>query len=296
MLSPYWKVEKEKADHFRARARALSFEYGNTLLFDFEEERISKIPDGYKISNRYMRGGASDSIFTVDIVFHDSPRVADLNIYHKGEPTILDVYERYANEIGLNSYSTLMFELSSSHNIYLLVREQGDDLDRKITFEYIPKILGEIERINGLPADYSVKQTYSEFFQLVFDKIEEDELIRRHRGLQDRDTFFGYFQASEDVTYEGINIKISHPVFCDGECTRASSRLRKAEYLGVPYRPQDILFFQIEDNAVYLAKEEYDQKYGTFSGDERFEGNLIVTNDRGIVVYETTDYFKGWER
>jgi hypothetical protein len=70
--------------------------------------------------------------------------------------------------------------------------------------------------------------------------------------MQERDAFYGYFQAQPGVSNEGINIKISHTVYCGGECTVDFYRLDKAEYLGRPYYDHDLLFFRIKDNAVYL--------------------------------------------
>ncbi len=303
MLCPYWKVEKERNGTFRARARSLSEDSPNfdkpsdLLLFSFKDKGVSRIPEHYLISNEYMSGGNSYSSFTVDIIFSQHPEVTDGNIYQKDKPITLDIFEFFKKEIGPNSYSTLVFSLSDNEGVYLLVHEQGSDLNRKITFAGIPGILEEVERINKLPESYSTKDVYKDFFSLRFgDQGIEKSVIKREPGLQDRDTFYGYFPADQDVDYDGINVKISHPIYCNGECTNPSSRVQKAEYIGKPYVKDDSMYFQIEDNAVYLGKEEYDRKFGTFSGSGSFEGKLEILNKEGKILYETNGQFRGWER
>ena len=102
-------------------------------------------------------------------------------------------------------------------------------------------------------------------------------------------------RAKPDTSYKGVNIKISHPQYCPNEGTRESSRLRKAEHLGKPYLDGDVVFFMIEDNAVYLPRE-YDDRFGIFTGKESFEGDLELLNDREQVLLKTKDMFKGWQR
>ena len=123
----------------------------------------------------------------------------------------------------------------------------------------------------------------------------KDNEIKRFPGTQDRDTFYGYFRAKTGVSYDGINIKISHPIYCNGECTRKYSRLEKAEYIGESYQENDILFFLIEDNAVYLSGK-YDQRFGIFTGKESFSGSLEVLNCKGQILLKTKGKFKGWQR
>jgi len=155
--------------------------------------------------------------------------------------------------------------------------------------------LQEIAGIADSPETYRVDDRYADFFQLFFKTPLKDREIRRFPGTQDRDTFYGYFRTEPDLSYRGINIKISHPVFCPDEGTRKHSRLEKAEYSGTPFQPDDTVFFLIEDNAVYLSGE-YDQRFGIFTGKESFDGKLEVLNDREQVLFETTDKFKGWQR
>ena len=114
-------------------------------------------------------------------------------------------------------------------------------------------------------------------------------------GDQDHHTLYGYFRAKAGTSYNGINIKISHPVYCPDEGTRKYSRLEKAEYCGVPYQDKDVVFFLIEDNAVYLSSP-YDQRFGTFTGKERFDGNLQVLNDAGAALLTKIDKFKAWQQ
>jgi len=51
----------------------------------------------------------------------------------------------------------------------------------------------------------------------------------------------------------------------------------------------------IEDNAIYLS-EKYDQRFGTFTGKESFEGNIEVLNNEGKVLLKSKGPFKGWQR
>ncbi len=130
---------------------------------------------------------------------------------------------------------------------------------------------------------------------MFFTSPLKDAEIKRVPGIQDRDTFYGYCRAQPETTYAGINIKISHPVYCPDEGTRKHSRLEKAEYLGMPYQEGDVLFFLMRDNAVYLSGE-YDKRFGTFTGTESVEGDVEVLNDQEKVLLKTKGQFKGWQR
>ena len=166
---------------------------------------------------------------------------------------------------------------------------------RKTTFAKVTPVMQELARIASSPETYRTEDRYSPFFKLFFIHPLKDQEIKRFPGIQGRDTFYGYLRAKPDTSYAGVNIKISHPVYCPGEGTRKHSRLQKAEYLGIPYHEGDMLFFLLEDNAVYLAGE-YTQRFGWFSGKESFEGTLEVLNDGGTVLLKTADRFRGWER
>jgi hypothetical protein len=205
------------------------------------------------------------------------------------------VHESYEKKIGLNSHSMLAIRLSKALDIYLLVREQGDNKDRHATFTKLPALVQQVASVAKLPAQYRVAEQYKRFFETFFQSPLKDMELKRQPGIQDRDTFYGYFKAKPDTSYEGINIRISHPVYCNGEGTQDFSRLQKAEYLGKPYHNDDALFFLIEDNAVYLLGK-YNEQFGTFSGKSSFEGTLEILNGTGNVLHKTTDKFKGWER
>ncbi len=202
--------------------------------------------------------------------------------------------ESFESKIGPNSSSDLAVKLSSQHEIYVILHEQGADPARGTTFAKLLPALRELAGIAASPEEYRVEERYAAFFSLFFKPPLKDQEIKRFPGLQDRDTFYGYFRVKPDTSYSGINIKISHPVYCPDEGTRKFSRLEKAEYSGVPYHEKDIVFFLIEDNAVYLSGE-YDQRFGTFSGKESFNSTLEVLNDKGAVLLKTTDKFKGWQ-
>ena len=212
-----------------------------------------------------------------------------------GESVALGVYASVENRLSPNSYSKLAIPISEEQEIYVLLREQGEDKTRTATFEALPKVFDELQTLATLPESYRVEDQYAEFFSTFFDDPLEEQSLQRFPGLQDRDILYGYFRSQSDTSYEGINIKVSHPVYAEGEATREFARLRKADYLGQPYEEQDLLFFLIEDNAVYLLPE-YSQQFGTFSGTESFDGIVEVLNEDNEVLLETIAPFKGWER
>lgn len=77
--------------------------------------------------------------------------------------------------------------------------------------------------------------------------------------------------------------------------SKSPSYLPSLAYLGKPYLDDDIVFFLIEDNAVYLS-QEHNKRFGIFTGKESFEGDLELLNGQGSVLLETTGNFKRWER
>lgn len=298
MLSPLWKVEKERDGSFVAKARSIGQDSSPdgqaSFLFEFMARKEKNLPGDYRIYDRYLDGGVDFSSFQIAVVFK-KPDLARMTLGQSGQQATVGVYESYDKQIGLNSTSDLAIRLSSRHEIYLVLREQGSDPGRKTTFARVLPALQELAGIANSPETYRVEDRYADFFELFFKTPLKDREIRRFPGTQDRDTFYGYFRTKPDLSYRGINIKISHPVFCPDEGTRKHSRLEKAEYSGTPYLPDDTVFFLIEDNAVYLSGE-YDERFGTFTGKESFDGKLEVLNDREQILFETTDKFKGWQR
>ncbi|PKK88072.1 MAG: hypothetical protein CVV64_20380 [Candidatus Wallbacteria bacterium HGW-Wallbacteria-1] len=301
MLSPFWKVEKGQDGSFIARARSIYENWPSRnrgmFLFEFATDPHAEISKDYQIHNRYLESTSSDfnkrifSSFSMMVVFQN-PQVT---LGKSGQKATIPVYESFENKIGLNSSSDLAFKLSSQQEIYVVLQEQGSDPERKTTFSEILPLMKELAGLANSPKTYQVEERYATFFKTFFSLPLKDNEIKRYPGLQDRDTFYGYFRVKPDTGYDGINIKISHPVYCPGEGTGKHSRLRKAEYLGKPHNAGDVLFFLIEDNAVYLP-DEYDQRFGTFSGKESFEGDLEVLNDQEKVLLKVKAQFKGWER
>ncbi len=298
MLSPFWKVERERDGSFVAKARSIgrdsSFDGEASFLFEFMAQKEKNLPNDYRIHDGYLDGGEGFSSFQIAVVFK-KPDLEHIALGRPGERAAIGVYESYEKEIGLNSTSDLAIRLSSRHEIYVILREQGSDPDRKTTFAKALPAMQELAGIADSPETYRVEERYADFFKLFFKTPLKDREVRRFPRTQDRDTFYGYFRIKPGLSYRGINIKISHPVFCPDEGTRKHSRLEKAEYSGTPYQPDDTVFFLIEDNAVYLSGE-YEQRFGTFTGKESFDGKLEVLNDREQVLFETTDKFKGWQR
>lgn len=300
-LSPLWKVEKDRNGSFVARARSItpgdSFDgTGRMFLFELLAKTHITLPKDYRIHNTYLyylKDHHISSIFSIDIVFH-KPDQDGVVFGQSGQKITLGIYDASTNHITSNSWSNLAIKLSSEHEIYVILREQSADLTRETTFSKVAGVLKEIETTAN-KSDYRVADRYANFFKLFFTLPLKAHELRRMPGIQDRDTFCGYFRTRPHTSYEGINIKISNPVYCPEECTRKSERLRKAEYLGTPYHAGDILFFLIEDNAVYLSGAA-DEKFGTFTGKESFDGTLEILNDRGVVLLKSKDKFKSWQR
>lgn len=299
MLSPLWKVEKERDGSFVAKARSIIpdspfDEEGRQYLFELMATADKNLPKDYRIRDEYLEGEETFSSFQVHVVFKN-PDLTRMTLGQSGQKATLGVYESYESKIGPNSSSDLAIKLSSQHEIYVILHEQGADPSRSTTFAKVLPALRELADIAGSPETYRVEERYSAFFRLFFIWPLKDHEIERFPGIQDRDTFYGYFRVKPASSYNGINIKISHPVYCPDEGTRNYSRLQKAEYSGTPHEVNDVVFFLIEDNAVYLSGE-YDQRFGTFTGKESFEGDLKVLNDQRKVLLKTKGQFKGWQR
>lgn len=304
-LSPMWKVEKTREGAFVAKARSIQPDNwddgsGRMFLFEFMALKDRRLPKDYRIRNAYLEGAYLDghrktfSSFNITVVFRKPDRT-DIAFGQSGQKVTLGIYEPFEKMIGPNSVSCLAIKLSDKHEIYVILQEGGSDPTRSTTFAKLPLALRELADIASSPAKYRVEKRYKDFFELFFQLPLKDHELKRFPGLQDRDTFYGYFRAHPNTSYSGINIKISHPIYCPDEGTAAYARLDKAEYLGKPYYGNDVLFFLIEDNAVYLS-EKYDKQFGTFTGTDSFDGTLQILNDAGEVLLKTTDKFKGWQR
>ena len=298
MLSPFWKVEKTRHGSFVAKARAIGQDWpsdgGGSFLFEFMAEQKQSLPKDYRIHNSYLRGRKTFSSFRVMVVFNQP----DLTHIALGEPeqtVAIPVYESYASRMGPNSSSDLAIKLSAQHDIYVVLHEQGADPKRQTTFAKLGAVMKELSDLASLPENYRAEERYAAFFKAFFSTPLDNQDIKRFPGNQDRDTYYGYLRVKPDTSYAGVNIKVSHSVYCPSEGTRKFSRLQKAEYLGKPCQNRDIVFFLIEDNAVYLSGE-YDQRFGTFTGKESFEGDLEVMNDQDKVLLKTKGQFKGWQR
>lgn len=298
-LSPYWKVERDRYGTLVAKARSIGPEHrfgdgSSQFLFEFIGDEPVELGD-LRIYNDYLRGDEVFFSFSATVVFGDLPKKGVTQI-RSGEKADVPVEESYESKIGPNSSSQVAVSLSDDHAIFLLVYEQGSDPKRSTTWKKLPNLARELKSIASLPAEYLLIEQYSGLFALLFPDTKPNHRIQRLAGMQDRDTFYGFLKPSDDWNLEGINIKISHPVYCGGECTRESSRKQKAEFLGTPSdRERDRQFFLIEDNAVYL-KHPYDTDFGTFSGSKSFEGTLEIIDGGGKSIVTTKDQFKGWER
>ena len=301
-LSPLWRVEKERDGAFIATARTINpgnpFDLtSGVFLFELMRMKDKILPKDYRIRNRSLKIYKSFTSFTsfdVIVVFQ-KPSDSEIAFGESSQNATLGVYESYEEKIGPNSSSDLAVKLSSQHHIYVILSEQGADPTRSTTFTKLPLVLRELADIAASPEQYCVEERYEAFFKLFFRPPLKDQELKRLPGIQGRDTFYGYFRALPNTIYSGINIKISHPVYCPDEGTRKHSRLQKAEHLGTPHHDNDVLFFMIEDNAVYLS-EQYTKQFGWFTGTNSFDGTLEILNEEGAVLLKTTDKFRAWER
>jgi len=301
-LSPYWKVEKNRAGDFEAHARSIfpegwSDSADRQFLFEQFSQKTIRLPNDWRIRNDYIEGGLSGRnatfvSFSATIVFR-KPTNPGICVLDEHGFVVLTSHGRSDNP--MNSGSTLALRLGTDKEIYLLVREQGADVGRTATFAKLPSLLQEIGRIIGLPERYRVLEQYRALFETLFTCPLKETALKRQAGIQGIDTFYGCFEVQPATSYEGINIRISHPIYCNGECTSEPDRLRRAEYLGKPYYDDDTVFFLIEDNTVGVLGDYYKQ-FGVFSGKNTFEGTLEVLNGSGEVLYTTKDQFTAWER
>lgn len=289
-LSPFWKVERNQEGTLIAKARSIGPEHGSgsgsaQFLFEFIQDMPTELGE-LRIQSDYLRGNDTFSSFSATVVFGALPKDGVTPI-KSGEKASVLVHE---------SSSQVAISLSDDHDLFLLVYEQGSDPTRSTTWAKLPILVRELKGLASLPEEYLVVEKYFALFSLLFPDTKPDHRLQRLPGIQDRDTFYGFLKPSDQWNLEGISIKISHPVYCGGECTREYSRKSKAEFLGKPFdRERDRLFFLIEDNAVYL-KQPYDADFGTFSGSKSFEGTLEIIDAGGKSIVTTTGQFKGWER
>lgn len=285
MLSPYWGVTKEDVGTYIAKPRSVN-------AFSDEWKHIGFLYESLGSSSIERR--SEDARWSAQIIFKH-PGEDHIVIAHSGEQIQLGIYEHRKEVIGLNSFSYLAIPLSLQSEIYLVLRESGKDLTRETTLNKIPGLISEIQSIADAPTEYRTAERYSDFFKEYFDSTVEPHVLKRADGNQGRDTFYGYFRTQPDLNYDGINIKISHPVYCPDEGTRRGTRLRKSEYPGKPYYEQDLIFFLIKDNAVYLPRE-YDKRFGFFTGSETFTGKIEILNSAQQVLIKSSGEFTGWQR
>jgi hypothetical protein len=304
-LSPCWKVERTGDGAWVAWARVImtvndeSSLAGDGARFLFQAEADPRrYPEGsYRFANHYMEAGEVFSSLSVRILFTNPGRYTGIC---ENERVRLKIVDELEKAIGPNSDSSLGYRLDPARDVWFVIDERGRDPRRASTFALLPIVVNHLARLARLPARYRMEERYRSFFRAIMGKAKAPSpaapvFFVRVSGLQDRDDFYGVFRTIPATSYEGINIRVSHPVYCNGECTRDSARLAKAEYLGVPYDADDLLFFCLEDNAVYLTGD-YDEQFGTFSGKGSFVGQVDVLNIEGKVLFHTEDRFRGWER
>jgi hypothetical protein len=297
MLSPYWKVERRDQGVFVATARSVgrdTLAEGHSFLFELMMNPSPVLPRDCLIRNGCLVGGRSFNALSISVVFQ-KPERPGVAFGRPQDHVVIPVHESQEETIGRNSESFLAISLSSQHEIYVVLSETGPDQTRAITFSKALPAMRELARLAATPAEYRVDERYAEFFALFFTSTAKDHEIQRFPGNQGRDIFYGFFRTKPDTSYAGVNIKISHPVYCPDEGTDKRYRLAKAEYLGKPYCDGDLVFFHIEDNSVSVPSP-YDQRFGVFTGHETFEGDIEVLNDREQTLLKAKGLFTSHEQ
>lgn len=281
MLSPHWGVTRDRDGYYVANPRPMK-----DLTGKYNARGFSFIPNPINISGNKAN-------WSTQIIFKQPDQYS--RIIESEESVQLPIYESYEDEISRNSYSMVAVKLCQISPIYLTLRESGNDRTRSTTLQVLPLLLKQAYSLANLPQVYEAAEVYSEFYTTYFNSITADFELQRTEGIQGRDNFYGYFRVKNGTNYDGINIKISHPTYCPDEGTRKGNRLRKAEYSGTPYIEDDLVFYLIDDNAVYLS-DEYDERFGFFSGNETFEGKIEILNIDQEVLLESKGPFTGWQR
>jgi hypothetical protein len=283
--SPYWYVTQDRDGNIEAQLRVATDGWPR-----YNGRFVSEDITGQPLQRITNRGLADEQLvsLTARVVF-GTPKSPFDNV--ASGLLRINVHSVLNRQIDGNAFSRLVVPLNDSENLFLVVREQGADPSRAQTLAKLPHLMKEVARVASLPAEHRVDQEYSAFLAAY-----PETPLGRLKGTQDRDAFYGMLRARPGVTYSPINIRVSHPVFCNGECTRDGSRRRKAELVGDAIPDSDVVYFLIEDNAVYLAAQEHIQRFGIFSGSESFDGTIEVLNGAEEALHSDVGPFRGWER
>lgn len=295
-ISPYWKVEKTPEGQFTATARGIHLRLPDrpkvgAFLFEAFSDEGKAPPRRYELHNGGYEGEGEVGRFWARIIFKN-PDTDKVDLLRPQEDVSLRIVNVGQDYIGPGSISTLAIRLGGISPIYLLVGEMGTDKERLETFRKIPLLMEEINRLARLPRHYSTLHQYSHFYRSIFGEKYKAYRVRRAPGIQGRDTFYGYFRYDPNFTYDGINIRISNPTYCNGECTRKKDRLAKAEYSGKAHFPGNPLFFLLDENTVYIG-EEHLADYGWETGKKKFSADIDILNAQGHALYEGRGLFTG---
>jgi hypothetical protein len=294
MLSPYWRVTRNRSGAFVAEVRWVnamspSESVQPELLSSFVQSDRPLLGDrGISHRGSYRKGAITDIRATIQ--FAADPNAT---VVVSGEKTSLPIYGR-GSAMDPNGVSRLAVRLSQEHEVYVVIRETGESESRECTLGFAREVLRDIKAVVELPEDYRITERYSALFKAFFPDTSADCRLERIAGFQDVDTVYGFVAAKEGRDLQGVSIKISHPVYCGGEGSRRNSD--QFEYLGVPSRPEsDRLFFVVENNVVIL-KPEYNGKFGIWHGSDSFEGDMELIGGDGAAIGGVKSWFRGWER
>lgn len=297
-LSPYWKVVKSENGDFQAWARVLDppplVIIGKPrFFFDEFSKANGRLEPGWQISDGFCRLESVSASVCVIVLFA-RPVEGDL-VSDDGKVT-LTIDGLRNGELTANSASTLIVPLDKKVRVFLRITELGKDPTRRSTFFTYGRAMMELEHMCALPRTYRVDDVYQPFFKAVFGLPLHEHDMRQIEHLQRRDTYYGYLQRKRSQQGDDpISLRISHPVYCRGECTRPSARERKAEFLGRPYSDCDHLFFCFEDNAIFL-QSQYNSQFGVFSGKESFLADVELLTGGNKVLLNKKMSVQGWEQ
>ncbi len=317
MLSPFWYVHNENGK-LTASARSYDIDGDSYdaidddfFLFD-TSHKISISENNNNIRNngifeaggtQQMNSNTSIPAYTYSIevkIIQEEPKQNYLgNCNIQSHTCTLDVYKDNSNgKIGQQFSST--FTLSLTDSLHLEIKEVSPDRERSRTKKITENISTEL--LNYSNAQKTCKSLtdkngiYINFLQNIFNETNKSTHIQRGSGSQGRFTFYGFIKPNilKDSQLP-ISIGIYNNDICKGECTNSSNRLRKSEYMGNSNCGNFSHFFSIEDNAIYLS-ENFDSKYGYFSGNADFSAEVSIIQDSLSMYSQLFDGFTGWER
>jgi hypothetical protein len=167
MLSPLWKVEKERDGSFIAKPRSVGQDWpsdGNgAFLFEFMADRDIKLPNNYRIHNQYLVGDKAFSSFRITAVFQ-KPDLARASLGASRLEVTIPVHKSFESKIGPNSSSDLAIRLSTRHEVYVILHEQGAHPRKTTTFAKVVPAMKDLARLADSPQGKSDDLGHAGFY------------------------------------------------------------------------------------------------------------------------------------